>query len=92
MICVPILKGFLNLDDKKAHASSILVTSLLSISTLIVYITTMPLDFSYAPFISIGVLIGGFVGVELLKKFSNKTINIIFIIVMFAAGIKSIIG
>lgn len=92
MICVPILKLFLNLEDKKAHATSILVTSLLSISTLIVYITTLNLDFSFSPFLCAGVLFGGFVGNVLLKKFSNKTLNIIFIFVMFVAGLKSVIG
>ena len=90
MLCVPILKAFLNLPDKQAHATSVLTTSLLSIATLVVYITTLNVNFTYVPLLSIGVLVGGIFGSILLKKFSDKTINIIFIFVMFIAGIKCV--
>lgn len=91
MLCVPALKMLFNTDAKQAHATSILVTSILSISTLIVYITTLQLNFEYVPFLSVGVLVGGVVGSVLLNKFSNKTLSIIFVIVMLVAGIKSVV-
>ena len=90
MLCVPIFKIMLNLSDKEAHATSILVTAILSISTLIVYITTLKVDFFYAPYLSFGVLIGGFFGAILMKKLKNEALNIIFVCVMLIAGIKSI--
>ena len=91
IICVPILKAFLKLNDKEAHSTSILITAILSITTLIVYITNMELSFSNVPFICFGVLLGGLIGSNLLKKISNETLNIVFIIVMFLAGIKNLI-
>ncbi len=90
MLCVPLLKMFLNLDDKKAHASAVLVMAIISIPTLIIYITTIPINWASAIFLTIGVVIGGIIGGALLKKMKNDVINIIFIIIMFVAGIKMI--
>ena len=90
MLCVPILKMFLDLDDKKAHATTVLVMAIISVPTLIVYITTLPFCFSDTLWVTIGVLIGGFIGSKLLKKMSNQMLNILFILFMFLAGIKLI--
>ena len=88
MICVPLLKLLLGLNDKKSHATSILVMAIISIPTIIVYITTQSFDFISALLLTIGVLIGGLIGTKLLKSLNNETINVIFIILMFTAGIK----
>lgn len=88
MLCVPFLKLFLNLEDKKAHATAVLIMAIISIPTLIVYITTISFNFSQTLFLTIGVLIGGLVGAKLLKNMNNQTINIMFIIIMIVAGVK----
>ena len=90
MLCVPLLKMFLGLDDKKAHASAVLVMAIISIPTLIIYITTIQISWISAIFLSLGVLFGGLIGGALLKKLKNDVINIIFIIIMFVAGFKMI--
>ena len=82
MLCVPLLKLFLGLDDKKAHASAVLVMAIISIPTLIIYITTIHINWISAIFLSFGVVFGGLIGGSLLKKLNNEVINIIFIIIM----------
>lgn len=90
MLCVPVLKWLLGLEDKESHATTILIMSLISVPTLIVYITTLPFDLISVLFVSLGVVIGGFIGSKLLKNLSNDTINIAFIILMFLAGLKMV--
>jgi len=88
LICVPILKKLLKLTDKQAHATAVLIMSIISIPTVIIYITTISINWWQTLLITFGVLIGGLIGAVFLKKINNKTINIIFIIIMFCAGIK----
>lgn len=88
MICVPLLKLLLGLNDKQSHASSVLVMAIISIPTIVVYITTQTFNWGNVIMLTIGVLIGGLIGTKLLKDLNNETINIIFIFLMFSAGIK----
>lgn len=88
MLCVPLFKMFLNLEDKKAHATAVLVMAIISIPTLIIYITTISTNYYHAIMLSLGVLVGGLIGSVLLKKLKNDVINIIFIVIMLVAGIK----
>lgn len=88
MLCVPILKIFLDLEDKEAHATTVLIMAIISVPTLIIYITTLPVNWGNTTLVTLGVVVGGFVGSKLLKKLSNNTINIAFIILMFLASFK----
>ena len=90
MICVPILKFLLGLEDKKSHATTVFIMAIISIPTLVVYITSISFNFLNALLLSFGVLVGGLIGSQLLKKLNNETLNIIFILLMFISGIKMI--
>lgn len=91
MLCVPIFKKFLTLDDRSAHATSVLSTMLISLPTLIVYLITLPFSVSVSLLVTFGSVLGGFVGAKLLGLFSNKTLNFLFIVVLVASGIKLLI-
>ena len=90
MLCVPILKVFLGLDDKKAHATAVLIMAIISIPTLVVYITTIPFNLVNGLLLTLGSLIGGLIGSKLLNKLSNKAINLLFIGLMLFSGLKLI--
>jgi len=90
MLCVPLLKWLLKLDDKSSHATTVLIMAIISVPTLVVYITTLPFDLTSVLFVTLGVVVGGFIGSKLLKKLSNSTINIFFILLMFLASLKMI--
>ena len=88
MICVPLLKHFYKLEDKVAHATTLFVMLPLSIISAIVYWNKMgDFSFKYLYMIS-GVIVGGVIGAMLLKKLSNKAINIIFGIIIVLGGIR----
>ena len=91
MLCVPVLKLMLDLEDKEAHATTVLIMAIISVPTLIIYITTLPVNWGSTALVTLGVVIGGFVGSKLLKKLSNNTINIAFIILMFLASLKMLL-
>ena len=76
LLCVPMLKAIFKLDDKHAHATSIFITAIISIPTLVVYITAMSMNFAQMLFISFGVLLGGILGSNMLKKISNDFLNV----------------
>lgn len=88
MLCVPILKKFLNLTDKQSHATTVLVMSIICLPTLIIYLFTLKYQFSQLLFVTIGSVIGGFFGAKLMSKISDKTLNLLFVIILFLSGIK----
>ncbi|MGN0798059.1 MAG: TSUP family transporter [Christensenellales bacterium] len=88
MLCVPIFRNLLQLEDKQSHATAVMVMSIVSIPTLIVYLFSLPFRAEVGVMITIGSLIGGIVGSIALKKIDNKLLNLLFIIVLIASGIK----
>ncbi len=88
MICVPLFKKIMKADDKTSHATTVFIMALMSIPSMIIYITNFGTDVLQAVLVSVGVLLGGLLGAKLLNKLNNNVINIIFIILMFGVGIK----
>lgn len=92
MICVPVLKHVLKLEEKKAHATAIFIMLPISIASAIIYITTGNIMLFDTLYTAIGVIVGGILGAIVLKKSSNKTIDIIFASIMLIAGARLIVG
>ena len=92
MICVPVLKHILNLEEKQAHATAIFIMLPISIASTIIYITTGNFMLFDTLYTAIGVIIGGVLGAIVLKKSSNKAIDIIFASIMLIAGGRLIVG
>jgi uncharacterized membrane protein YfcA len=88
MLCVPIFKKFLNLPDKQSHATTVCVMSIVCLPTLIVYLLTLNYTYSQLIFATIGSVAGGIVGAKIMTKISDKTLNLLFVIVLFLSGIK----
>ena len=88
MIAVPTLAKFYNLEEKKAHATSIAVILPLSVASSIVYLFKEKVDWVNLGIVAGGVTLGGILGALLLKKAGNKFIEYLFEGVMLVAGIK----
>ena len=76
----------LGLEAKESHATSLLITLVLSFISALIYINRgyfEPLDF--LPFL-IPSIIGGFVGGVLLKNISAKLLQIMFSILLIVGG------
>lgn len=88
MICVPLLEKVLNLKNKFAHATALVVIFPLSFVSAVVYFLSG--NIQTVPFLTVGsgVILGGILGSFLLKFLPAKIIRIIFVFVMLAGGIR----
>lgn len=91
MVCVPALEKFLNLENKRAHATAIAVIFPLSLVSCAVYIFKGAIDSLPLLTVGLGVLLGGIIGSIALKILPGKTIRLIFAFVMLAGGIRLLI-
>ena len=91
MVVVPMLTFMLKREQKKAHATAILIILPMSIVSGLLYASGKTLELSIALPVSVGVTAGGILGALALKKLSSKWVGIIFSIAMAAAGIKMLI-
>ena len=90
MIVVPLLCFILGLEDKKAHASAILIILPLCLIPAGIYIYPGTFDLQPTLWTGLGTIVGGVIGALLLKKLSNKFIRAIFALIMIGAGVKMI--
>ena len=90
-IVVPAMERFLKIPPQKAHATAIAIILPLSIVSVFVYLKNSEIDWWAALAVSIGGMIGGFIGARLLKKIPNKWLHRIFGLFMIAAAVKMII-
>ena len=86
MLAVPLLQKT-GLDEKRAHATAILVILPISLLSFLVYALRGFSDFSVLIPTAIGVTFGGTVGAKLLEKFPVVFVNLLFAILQLAAGI-----
>ncbi len=91
MVCVPALEKFLNLENKRAHATAIAVIFPLSLVSCAVYIFKGAIESLPLLTVGLGVLLGGIIGSIALKILPGKTIRLIFAFVMLAGGIRLLI-
>lgn len=90
IVAVLVLKKFFSLDEKKAHATSLVIILPLTLAGLFVY--TMA-GFSDVPVIlktAAGAALGALLGAKLLSKLSGKFIRIGFGFIMVIAAARMI--
>lgn len=86
MIAVPLLQKT-GLDEKRAHATAILLILPVSLLSFILYVWQGFYDSSVLIPTAIGVTAGGFLGAQLLGKLPVKTVNLVFAALQAAAGV-----
>lgn len=89
ILAVPLLK-YLGLDQKKAQATSISITAVLSVASLAVYFlrgsVSLASTLKYIPF----GLLGALVGSQILKKIKPDALKVMFAIVLIITGLRLI--
>ena len=88
MIVVPLLALLLKENPKVCHATAIAIILPVSVVSALVYIFNKSIDWKLCLFVTLGVVIGGIVGAELLVKLRANWIKKLFAIVMLLSGIK----
>lgn len=91
MICVPILENVLFLNNKEAHATALSVMFPLCLASGITYLFNVNMEWNSFAFVCAGFVVGGVVGAFLLKKLNNVVVRAVFVLVVFASGIKMVI-
>lgn len=92
MVCVPMLEKVLKIDNKKSHATALAVMLPIGISSALVYIFRVSMDWTMFAFVVVGFITGGIIGASLLKKLKGNIIRIIFIFVVLAAGVRILLS
>ncbi|MBQ6992806.1 MAG: sulfite exporter TauE/SafE family protein [Clostridia bacterium] len=92
MILVPAFIHIFGLKDNKARATSVFTILPLVIVSGIFYYKNNFVDWNIGIKCAIGGIVGGIIGAKLLKKISNKTLRILFVIFLIYVSIKMIIG
>lgn len=91
MLCVPVLENILKTDNKKSHATALAVMLPIGVSSAIVYLLRVRMDWEAFGFVVTGFVVGGILGALLLRKLAGNIVRVIFILVILAAGIKMLI-
>lgn len=86
MLAVPLLQKT-GLDEKRAHATAILVILPISLISFLVYALRGFYNFHVLIPTAIGVSVGGAVGAKLLGSLPVKAVNLTFAFLQLAAGL-----
>lgn len=92
MITVPLLENALAYPQKQAHATAILIIAPICAVSAVTYIFNGYADLSVIIPASIGNVAGGLLGALFLNKLPAFWVNILFVAVMAAAGIRMMMG
>lgn len=88
MAVLPAIIYFIGIDEKKARATTIFTILPMVLTSLFFYYKDKTFDISLGIKCAIGGIIGGFLGIKLMKKVSNKFLKIIFIIFLFYSSFR----
>ena len=89
-VVVPAMERFLGIDEKQSHATAILVILMMSAVSAVIYVRQGFFDLKLWMWVSIGGVLGGFVGAKLLKKIPKKWLKIGFGVVIVVTAVKMI--
>lgn len=90
-IVVPCLEKFLKVEEHKAHATAIAIILPLCIISAIVYLKGGNIKWLDVIAVSVGGMVGGFIGAKLLSKVSGIWLHRIFGGFMILAAVKMIL-
>jgi len=90
-VVVPCMERLLDVDAHKAHATAIAIILPLSVISAFIYLKGTDIDLKSILFVSVGGMIGGFIGAKLLNKIPSKWLHKIFGIFMIAAAVKMLL-
>lgn len=88
MVAVPLLKNMLGFSEKRSHATAILVIAPVCAVSAFVYIFNGYFSAEVVIPAALGSVAGGMVGAFLLDKLPEMLVNLVFVAVMLAAGVR----
>ena len=89
-VVVPAMELFLKMDEKKSHATAILIILVMSLVSSFFYIKDGFFDFNLWLPVTIGGVFGGMAGAKFLSKISSRWLKIIFGGIIIVTAFKMI--
>ena len=91
MLAVPLLQAT-GYENKRAHATAILIILPVSLFSFLLYLARGLYDFSVLIPTALGVTLGGALGAKLLGKLPVKAVNFLFAFLQLVAGVFLFFG
>ncbi|HHT16657.1 MAG TPA: sulfite exporter TauE/SafE family protein [Papillibacter sp.] len=91
MVLVPLLIGWIKMDQRKAFASSVFIILPLCAVSAVVYLLRTEFDFLRALPYLMGGLVGGFIGGKIFGKIPTALLHRLFGILLIIGGVRSIL-
>jgi len=88
MVAVPLMKNMLGYEEKRAHATAILLIAPVCAASAVTYIINGYFSAEVLIPAAIGSVAGGLLGAELLDRLPEFWVNAVFLLVMLAAGLR----
>lgn len=92
MVAVPVLQNVLSYPQKQAHATAIFIIAPVCAVSAITYIIGGYAHPSVIIPAALGNVAGGLLGAKLLGRLPQLWVNLTFVAVMLAAGIRMVLG
>lgn len=89
-VVVPAMEKFLNIDEKKSHSTAIAIILMMSLVSSVTYVSKGFFNLKIWALVSVGGIVGGFVGAKLLGKIPKKWLKILFGGVICVTAVKMI--
>lgn len=91
-IVVPCLQRILGVETHKSHATAIAIILPLSILSMFIYLGKVEILWGTVFTVSIGGILGGYVGAKLLTKLSGNWLHKVFGLFMLIAAVRMVVG
>ncbi len=88
MVAVPLAEKLLGYGEKRAHATAILMIAPVCAASVVTYFFAGSFRADVAIPAAAGAVAGGYLGARSLKVMPGYLVNILFIAVMLAAGLR----
>ncbi len=89
-VIVPFMEECLKVEERKSHATAILIILGFTMVSLFFYGSKQFLDWKLALLVSCGGVVGGFIGAKVLSRLSGGAIRKIFGAFMVVAAIRMV--
>lgn len=91
LLLVPMISLVQKDDSKTAHATTLACVLFMCAASSVIYFLKKQIDFKLVLVCLIGSLIGSLLGTKLLKNLKNNIIDLVFSVVLVAAGVCMIV-
>jgi uncharacterized protein len=90
-VMVPLLTGLLNMPQRRAHATSLVIVIFAALAAVSQYIARDEVRWELALALTIGAVVGAQVGTRTMHAIPDRPLRMIFSIFLLAVGIRLIV-